>query len=149
MEGAKAVLLWQKFVDVLSGLGATFFALDFDAVLSHGLITIVLTFTFVDLFGTAGTLVRVASKTGLLDDEGPRSAHGGRTGHLRRNLCCWHEHDDNLCGEHRWFCRWREDRTDLFYDSYTFVQIASGGTRQISPTLWVLSPLFPLCYLTT
>ena len=53
-----------------SGLGQTFLALDFAEVLTFGLVTVVVTFTFVDLFDTVGTLVGVSGKAGLLDAEG-------------------------------------------------------------------------------
>ena len=53
-----------------SGLGQTFMAMDFAPVLSAGLVTVVFTFTFVDLFDTVGTLVGVAGKTGMLDAQG-------------------------------------------------------------------------------
>ena len=53
-----------------SGLGQTFLALDFAELATHGLVAVVLTFTFVDLFDTTGTLVGLASKAGYLDDAG-------------------------------------------------------------------------------
>jgi len=53
-----------------SGLGQTFLAMDFDAVFDFGLVTVIFTFTFVDLFDTVGTLVGVSSKAGMLDEEG-------------------------------------------------------------------------------
>lgn len=53
-----------------SGLGETFLALDFGAVAGYSLLTVVLTFTFVDLFDTAGTLVGLASQAGYLDAQG-------------------------------------------------------------------------------
>ena len=48
------------------------FAFDFDFALSHivDFAVIVFAFLFVDLFDTAGTLIGVASKGGLLDKEG-------------------------------------------------------------------------------
>jgi AGZA family xanthine/uracil permease-like MFS transporter len=57
-------------VGLPSGLGQTLFAWDFQAVLGVGLVTIIFTFTFVDLFDTVGTLVGVASKAGMLDEKG-------------------------------------------------------------------------------
>jgi len=53
-----------------SGLGQTFLALDFAELATHGLVAVVLTFTFVDLFDTTGSLVGLASKAGYLDDAG-------------------------------------------------------------------------------
>ncbi len=63
VEGAQ-VIGWP------SGLGQTFMAMDFGALLSAGLVTVIFTFTFVDLFDTLGTLVGVASKTDMLDERG-------------------------------------------------------------------------------
>ncbi|MDD2574009.1 MAG: NCS2 family permease [Bacillota bacterium] len=47
-----------------------FMKMDFKAVLNVGLIPIIFTFTFVDLFDTMGTLVGVASKAKMLDKDG-------------------------------------------------------------------------------
>lgn len=57
-------------VSMPSGLGDTFLQLDFQGLFAYGLITAVFTFTFVDLFDTAGTLVGVAGKAKMLDEEG-------------------------------------------------------------------------------
>lgn len=48
----------------------TLFQLDLRAILEVGFVTIVFTFFFVDLFDTAGTLIGVAHRAGLLDDDG-------------------------------------------------------------------------------
>lgn len=48
----------------------TLFALDWSQVLEIGLVVIVISFLFVDLFDTAGTLVAVAHRAGLLDEDG-------------------------------------------------------------------------------
>lgn len=48
----------------------TFLALDLVGILEAGFVTIVFTFFFVDLFDTAGTLVGVCHRAGLLDEEG-------------------------------------------------------------------------------
>lgn len=48
----------------------TFLAMDLGGALQLALVTIVFTFLFVDLFDTAGTLVGVAHRAGLLDDQG-------------------------------------------------------------------------------
>ena len=53
-----------------SGLGETFWAMDFQELFDFGLLTVIFTFTFVDLFDTIGTLVGVSSKAGMLDEEG-------------------------------------------------------------------------------
>lgn len=47
-----------------------FFALDIKGALSMGLMTIIFTFTFVELFDTMGTLVGTATKAGLMDESG-------------------------------------------------------------------------------
>ncbi|MBC8014180.1 MAG: NCS2 family permease [Sporomusaceae bacterium] len=47
-----------------------FFALDIAGAISMGLMTIVFTFTFVELFDTMGTLVGTTSKAGLMDKDG-------------------------------------------------------------------------------
>ncbi len=48
----------------------TFLAMDLSGALQLSLVTIVFTFLFVDLFDTAGTLVGVAHRAGLLDAQG-------------------------------------------------------------------------------
>lgn len=48
----------------------TFLAMDLGGALQLALVTIVFTFLFVDLFDTAGTLVGVAHRAGLLDEQG-------------------------------------------------------------------------------
>ncbi|MDF2500471.1 MAG: adeQ 1 [Anaerosporomusa subterranea] len=47
-----------------------FFALDIAGALQMGLMTIIFTFTFVELFDTMGTLVGTATKAGLVDKDG-------------------------------------------------------------------------------
>jgi adenine/guanine/hypoxanthine permease len=47
-----------------------FLALDIKGALNMGLITIIFTFTFVELFDTMGTLVGTATKAGLMDKSG-------------------------------------------------------------------------------
>jgi AGZA family xanthine/uracil permease-like MFS transporter len=51
-------------------LAPTFLALDIAGAFQIGLITVVFAFFFVDLFDTAGTLVGVCHRAGLLDAEG-------------------------------------------------------------------------------
>ena len=54
-----------------TGLGQTMMMLDLSAIWTNpDLWTVVLTFAFVDLFDTAGTLVGVADKAGMLDEKG-------------------------------------------------------------------------------
>ncbi|MEO0549046.1 MAG: NCS2 family permease [Pseudomonadota bacterium] len=48
----------------------TLFALDWSQVFELGLVVIVISFLFVDVFDTAGTLVAVAHRAGLLDSKG-------------------------------------------------------------------------------
>lgn len=47
-----------------------FWAFDFSQVFTPGFATVLLTFLFVDLFDTIGTLVGVATKSGMLDEKG-------------------------------------------------------------------------------
>lgn len=47
-----------------------FFQLDIAGAIQMGLLTIIFTFTFVELFDTMGTLVGTASKAGLMDKNG-------------------------------------------------------------------------------
>ncbi|TWH47848.1 NCS2 family permease [Sporomusa sp. KB1] len=47
-----------------------FWALDIQGALNMGLMAIIFTFTFVELFDTMGTLVGTASKAGLMDKKG-------------------------------------------------------------------------------
>lgn len=51
-------------------LAPTFMKLDFSQVLSWDMAVVVISFLFVDLFDTLGTLIGVASKTDMLDEEG-------------------------------------------------------------------------------
>lgn len=48
----------------------TFMAMDLQGAFSVGLITVVFAFFFVDLFDTAGTLIGVSHRAGLLDKDG-------------------------------------------------------------------------------
>ncbi len=59
-----------SIVGLPTGLSQTLFAWDFQAVFGIGLVTIIFTFTFVDLFDTVGTLVGVASKAEMMDENG-------------------------------------------------------------------------------
>lgn len=54
----------------IPSLAPTFMQMDFSNIMSFGFITVMLSFMFVDLFDTLGTLIGVASKADLLDDEG-------------------------------------------------------------------------------
>ena len=54
----------------IPSLAPTFMHLDFNAIFTFNFITIVLSFMFVDLFDTLGTLIGVASKAKMLDNNG-------------------------------------------------------------------------------
>jgi AGZA family xanthine/uracil permease-like MFS transporter len=61
---------WKGLASVPPDPSPTFFALDIGGALEVSLIAVIFTFLFVDLFDTAGTLVGVAHRAGLLDEEG-------------------------------------------------------------------------------
>jgi len=54
----------------IPSLAPTFMKFDFSQLLTFNFVTIMLTFMFVDLFDTLGTLIGVASKADMLDKEG-------------------------------------------------------------------------------
>lgn len=54
----------------IPSLAPTFMQMDFSNVMTFGFVTVMLSFMFVDLFDTLGTLMGVASKADLLDDKG-------------------------------------------------------------------------------
>lgn len=54
----------------IPSLAPTFMQFDFSALLTFNFVTIVVSFMFVDLFDTLGTLIGVASKADMLDKEG-------------------------------------------------------------------------------
>ena len=62
-------------------LGPTFFALDLSGALEQGLLAIIFTFLFVDLFDNTGTLIGVAQRAGLIGPD-------GRIPRLGRALIC-------------------------------------------------------------
>src|SRR3546814_16803338 len=51
-------------------LAPTLMQMDIAGALNVGLIAVIFAFFFVDLFATAGTLVGVAHRAGLLDEQG-------------------------------------------------------------------------------
>ena len=57
-------------VDVPPSIAPTFLAMDFSRVLESTFMIVVFSMLFVDLFDTAGTLIGVTHRTGLLDSEG-------------------------------------------------------------------------------
>lgn len=67
--------MYPVFPDFSAGLSipslsSTFFKMDFTGLLSLNFVTIMLSFLFVDLFDTLGTLIGVASKADMLDEQG-------------------------------------------------------------------------------
>lgn len=54
----------------IPSLAPTLMQMDFSNVMTFGFVTVMLSFMFVDLFDTLGTLMGVASKADLLDDKG-------------------------------------------------------------------------------
>ncbi|CAH0541007.1 NCS2 family permease [Vibrio marisflavi] len=61
---------WHGIVSAPPSIAPTFLQLDFSGLLNVGMISVVFAFLFVDLFDTAGTLVGVASKADLIDENG-------------------------------------------------------------------------------
>jgi len=61
---------FQGFASMPPSIAPTFFALDIGAALDMALFGVIFAFLFTDLFDTAGTLVGVANKAGLLDKDG-------------------------------------------------------------------------------
>ncbi|MCP4395746.1 MAG: NCS2 family permease [bacterium] len=59
-----------KFISTPPSLAPTLFQFDFSNVFSIDMLIVLGTFLFVDLFDTVGTLVGVASKADLLDEDG-------------------------------------------------------------------------------
>ncbi|MAP94497.1 MAG: guanine permease [Ponticaulis sp.] len=57
-------------MDLPPSVAPTFLQLDWTKAFEITLVTVVISFLFVDMFDTAGTLVSVASKAGLLDEKG-------------------------------------------------------------------------------
>ncbi|MDO4328611.1 MAG: NCS2 family permease [Lachnospiraceae bacterium] len=67
--------MYSVLPDFSSGLSIpsmapTLFHMDFKGILSLNFVTIMLAFLFVDMFDTLGTLIGVASKADMLDEEG-------------------------------------------------------------------------------
>lgn len=67
--------MYSLLPDFSSGLSvpsmsSTFFKMDFSGLLTFNFVTIMLSFLFVDLFDTLGTLIGVASKADMLDKDG-------------------------------------------------------------------------------
>ena len=61
---------FQGLVSLPPSLGPVFLQLDISAALNFSMVTVILTFLLVDVFDTAGTLVAVSTRAGLLDEDG-------------------------------------------------------------------------------
>lgn len=61
---------YKGFFSTPPSLSPVFLQLDWAGALDVALIPIIITFLFVDLFDTSGTLIAVADKAGLLDENG-------------------------------------------------------------------------------
>lgn len=61
---------WGGIVSMPPSLAPTLMQLDFSSIFEVGMISVVFAFLFVDLFDTAGTLIGVATKAGLISEEG-------------------------------------------------------------------------------
>lgn len=61
---------WKGLADMPPSPAPTLLAMNIAGALEVGLLAVVFTFLFVDLFDTAGTLVGVAHRAGLLDENG-------------------------------------------------------------------------------
>ncbi|MBD1555918.1 NCS2 family permease [Vibrio sp. S9_S30] len=61
---------WGGVASWPPSIAPTFMQLDFSAVFEIGMISVVFAFLFVDLFDTAGTLVGVAQKADLIQEDG-------------------------------------------------------------------------------
>ena len=66
-ESALGVSEWKGFVSLPPDPRPTLFQLDIDGALALSLAPVIFSFLFIDLFDTAGTLVGVAHRAGLLD----------------------------------------------------------------------------------
>lgn len=70
---------FKGFMSLPPDPSPVFLQMDIMGALEAGLVTVVLVFLFVDLFDSSGTLVGLAHRAGLLDEQ-------GRLGHLRKAL---------------------------------------------------------------
>ena len=61
---------FSGFVSVPPSIAPILFELDFYGALNVGIVSVVLTFLFVNLFDTAGTLLAVATTANLVDERG-------------------------------------------------------------------------------
>ena len=97
-----------KFTGIVSAppsLAPTFLQLDFSRVFEWTAIVVIFSLLFVDLFDTAGTLIGVTHRAGLLDEKGElprmgRALIADSLGH-RGGLAARHVEHDQLYREHR------------------------------------------------
>ena len=61
---------FSGFVSAPPSIDPVLFELDFSSALNVGMVSVVLTFLFVNLFDTAGTLLAVATSANLINDKG-------------------------------------------------------------------------------
>lgn len=59
-----------RLVSAPPSVEATFMKMDFKGLIDYGLLAVVFTFVFVDLFDTIGTFIGVSSKAGMLNEQG-------------------------------------------------------------------------------
>jgi AGZA family xanthine/uracil permease-like MFS transporter len=67
---AVGVTEWKGLASLPPDPSPTFLRLDVRGALEPALVTVIFTFLFIDLFDTAGTLVGVSHRSGLLDEHG-------------------------------------------------------------------------------
>ncbi len=67
---ALGVSPFEGIVSLPPSIAPTFMAMDIASALEIGMISVVLAFLFVDIFDTAGTLIGVSHRAGLLDQHG-------------------------------------------------------------------------------
>lgn len=87
---ATSLIGWLMFYDHLSAASATqapwipdlgqlnFWAFDFEGVMGVGIISVVVTFTFVEMFDTFGTLVGTANRAGFMKDRAEGNKRVGK-----------------------------------------------------------------------
>jgi AGZA family xanthine/uracil permease-like MFS transporter len=69
----------NKIVGSVPSIAPTFFQLDFSHIFTTDMLVVIFTFLFVDFFDTAGTVMAVAAKAGLLKDNKLERAHRALT----------------------------------------------------------------------
>lgn len=67
---ATGVSPFSGIVSLPPSMAPTFFAMDVGGALEIAMISVVLAFLFVDIFDTAGTMIGVSHRAGLLDEKG-------------------------------------------------------------------------------